>query len=85
MQDDDYADDPVLEAYLQVLAVDKSKVKASHSRASGPGKVTYCCMHAHAPRYHMNPVQLNLGMHIQETGIRGKLPVNAAHPVCTDV
>ena len=26
MQDNDYADDPVLEAYLQLLAVDKSKV-----------------------------------------------------------
>ncbi len=25
-QDDDFADDPVMEAYLQLLAVDKSKV-----------------------------------------------------------
>lgn len=28
MQEEDYADDPVLEAFLQLLAVDKSKVKA---------------------------------------------------------
>lgn len=26
MQDEDFADDPILEAYLQLLAVDKSKV-----------------------------------------------------------
>lgn len=28
MQEEDYADDPVLEAFLQLLAVDKSKVRA---------------------------------------------------------
>ena len=35
VQDGDYADDPVVEAYMQLLAVDKSKVKHIWS-----------CMHA---------------------------------------